>query len=151
VTHRSWGAVLATVALLGAACAATAVESANAALTEHYLGPLGSAGIAFAVEDTCHLERGTTSEPWHLEVRVQVDADPARIADVLETQDVVLVRDRAPMTVQQDRGDPTQGWNGILQASDGGAQLGLTYNNVTPGGLAEAGGWAEVCRTADDR
>jgi hypothetical protein len=44
----------------------------------------------------------------------------------------------------------TRGWNGVLEASDGGARLGLSYHHVTPGGLAEAGGWAEVCRRADE-
>jgi hypothetical protein len=71
------------------------------------------------------------------------------VADTLEAQDVVLVRDRVPMTVQQVRGDPARGWNGVLDTSGDGALLGLTFNNVKPSGLAEAGGWAEVCATTE--
>jgi hypothetical protein len=105
--------------------------------------------IAFAVENTCHLPRATASEPWLLEGRVQIDADADRVADILQAQVVVLVRDRDPMIVQQDRGNATRGWNGVLEMPDGGAPLGLTYDDVTSGGLRDTGGWAEVCRTAD--
>jgi predicted Zn-dependent protease len=148
VTLRVVGGVLAVAAVLVAGCSADGIESVNAALEDRYLDPLQAADIDFAVENTCHLQRATASEPWHLEVRVQIDADANRVADILQAQDVVLVRDRDPMMVQQDRGDATRGWNGVLEKSDAGALLGLTYNNVTPGGLGEAGGWAEVCRTA---
>jgi hypothetical protein len=122
----------------------------DAALEDRYLEPLRSADIDLTVENTCHLQRATDAEPWHLDIRVQVDADAGRVADILEAQDVVLHRDRDPMMVQQDRGHATRGWNGVLETSEGGAMLGLTYNNVRSGGLGEAGGWAEVCLAADE-
>jgi hypothetical protein len=59
------------LALLVAGCSSTDVKSVNAALAEHYLEPLQSAGIALTIEDTCHLEPQAASEAWHLEIRVQ--------------------------------------------------------------------------------
>jgi hypothetical protein len=111
--------------------------------------PLQSSGIDWTVENTCHLDLPSLpDEPWHLEIRVRIDADRERVANILEADGVVLRRDRDPMSVQQERGDPAHGWNGVLESADGGTVPGLTYNNVPPGGLAEAGGWAEVCRGA---
>lgn len=147
---RYRGAVLAVVALIAAGCATTAVESVNAALAEHYLEPFDAAGISYTVVSTCHLERRAASESWHLEVQVRIDAEQREVADVLEAQGVVLRRDRDPMHVQQEPGEPDQGWNGALESSDGDALLGLTYNNVTPDGPAEVGAWAEECPTGDE-
>lgn len=144
-----------TIALVGvlltAGCSASTMDF-DSALDGHFLEPLQQADIAFAVENTCHLQRDTDSEPWHLEVRVRIDADRDRVAPLFEAQDVILDRDRNPMTIQQQPGDPAGGWNGVLEASDDGASsLGLTYNNVVVDGVAEAGGWAEVCRLADEQ
>jgi hypothetical protein len=63
---------------------------------------------------------------------------------------VVLRRDRDPMVVQQASAGPDQGWNGAIESSEGGARLGLTYNNVVPDGPAEVGGWAEECRAGGE-
>jgi hypothetical protein len=144
VKHGSWSAALTAAALLAAGCTTTSVESVNTALAEHYLEPFDSAGILYTVVSTCHLERRAGSA-WHLEIQVRLDADQGEVADILEEQGVVLRRDRDPMVVQQQPGEPDRGWNGALESSDGGARLGLTYDNVEPDGPAEVGGWAEVC------
>ena len=150
MTHRSLGIALAVGALLASSCSSgTTVESVDAALAGHYLEPLQSSDIDFTVDNTCHLDLPSLpDEPWHLEVRVSVDASREQVADILEAEGVVLVRDRDPMQVQQEQGDPAQGWNGGLESADEGTVLGLTFNNVTPGSFAEAGGWSEVCRSA---
>jgi hypothetical protein len=93
---------------------------------------------------------GASEESWHFEVQLQIDADPGEVADILEAQGVALRRDRDPMVVQQEPGEPALGWNGAIGSSDGGAMLGLTFNNDTPDGPAEVGGWAEVCPTGDE-
>jgi hypothetical protein len=149
VRHRIGSTILAAAMLFAAGCATTAVESVNTALAEHFLEPFETAGIPYTVESTCHLQRRTASENWHLEVRVQIDADRREVADILEAQGMVLARDRDPMHVQQEPGEPGLGWNGALESSNGGTQLGLTYNNVEPVGPAEVGGWAEACPTGD--
>lgn len=144
------GAVLVAGALLASGCSsATTIAAVDAALAERYLEPLRSADIGFTVDNTCHLDLPSLpDEPWHLEVQIKVNADTERVADVLEAEDVVLVRDRDPMVVQQERGKPQLGWNGVLESADDGSLLGLTHNNVTSGSFAEAGAWAEVCRSA---
>jgi hypothetical protein len=141
---------MAAAALFAAGCATTAVESANTALVEHYLEPFDSAGIPYTVVSTCHLERRAAAESLHLEVQLRIDADRRRVADILEAQGVVLRRDRDPMGVQQEPGEPDLGWNGVIESSDDDAPLGLTYNSVEPDGPAEVGGWAEVCPAGDE-
>lgn len=102
------------------------------------------------VENTCHLERDSDDEPWHLEIQVGIDAEADEVAQILQAEGVAVARDREPMLVQQEPDDPAGGWNGALGPSrDGGSFLGLTYNNVALDGLPDAGGWAEVCRAAD--
>lgn len=148
--HRDMIAAALGAGLLATGCSGSPVDTADSALADHFLDPLRRAGVDYAVEDTCHLQRDSETEPWHLEVRVRIDGDPDRVAPLLEAEDVVLVGDRAPMTIQQEPGDPADGWNGVLEAGgDGASTLGLTYNNVVLEGAGEAGGWAEVCRLDD--
>lgn len=150
VLHRRMLTGLVGAALLAAGCSGSQVDAVDSALANHFLDPLRSAGVQFAVENTCHLQRESDTEAWHLEVRVLIDGAPDRIAQLLEDEDVVVDRDRDPMTIQQEVGDPADGWNGVLEAGEGdGAALGLTYNNVAVESIREAGGWAEVCRLAD--
>lgn len=145
-------AVVLGAGLLAAGCSASPVDTVDSALATHFLDPLRSAGISYAVENTCHLQRDSETEPWHLEVRVRIDGDRDRVSQLFEAKDVVVARDRDPMTIQQEPDDPAGGWNGVLEAGgDGASALGLTYNNVPLEGVGEAGGWAEVCRLADER
>ncbi len=130
------------------------MDTVDSALATHFLDPLRDADISYAVENTCHLQRHSDTEPWHLEVRVRIDADRDRLPGLFEARDVVVVRDRNPMTTQQEPGDPAEGWNGVLESRGDGESLlglGLTYNNDVLDGVAEAGDWAEVCRLADDQ
>ena len=150
--HRNMILVVLVSVLLTAGCSASEVDAVDSALDGHFLEPLQRADITFVVVNTCHLRRDSDAEPWHLEVRVRIDDDRERVAQLLEAEDVVLDRDRSPMTIQQEPGNPAGGWNGVLETSDGGASsLGLTYNNVDLDGVAAAGGWAEVCRPADQQ
>lgn len=152
MTHRNMITVVFVTVLLVTGCSTSPVDSVDSALATHFLDPLREADISYAVENTCHLQRHSDTEPWHLEVRVKIDADRDRLPGVFEARDVVVVRDRNPMTIQQEPDDSAGGWNGVLEARVGGASsLGLTYNNVALDGVAEAGGWAEVCRLADDQ
>ena len=139
--------LLGGVCLLAAACSASPVDQSEQALADHFLGPLGEAGIETVVESTCHLDLPSIPDasPWHLEVRIRVDAEASRVADLLEAHDVVLVRDRDPMTVQQERGEPNAGWNGALEGAEGSSVLALTRNGVEVASLGQAGGWAEAC------
>jgi hypothetical protein len=144
--HVIAGAVVS--ALLTAGCSSSAVDGVRSALDGHFLEPLRQADVSFAVENTCHLRRDSDAELWHLEVRVRIDADRHQVARILEAEDVVVTD---AMVIQQERGNPQGGWNGVLEVSAGGASsLGLTYNNVDIDGVDEAGGWAEVCRLADE-
>jgi hypothetical protein len=121
-------------------------------LTDGFLEPVGEAGIGYRVEDACQLTpdrlsprypNAATGPGWHLVVRLSFDAPADAVADVLEAEKIIVVRDRESMIVQQLR-DST-GWNGSLDAAPDGSRLSLTYNNAIPGGWPEGLGWAEAC------
>jgi hypothetical protein len=149
VPQRNMIAMMFGAGLLAAGCSGSPVDTVDSDLASHFLAPLESAGVSYTIENTCHLQRDADTDPWHLEVRVRIDGDRDRVARLLEAQDVVVATDRDPMIIQQERGDPANGWNGVLDAGDGGSALALTYNNVVLDSVGEAGGWAEVCRLAD--
>jgi hypothetical protein len=107
---------------------------------------LVAAGMAVEAEDTCRYPAQSATQPWHLNVRLTVEAPPARVAVVLEAEGIVVRGDREPMVVQQFPGNPRDGWNGALDWEGDHSVLGLTYNNATPSRSAAAIGWAEVCR-----
>lgn len=141
-----------TVALVAPACAGITAPaepttaSVEDALAQRFLDPLRAAGIEVTIDRTCHLERRSLEEPWHLEAQLRIAAAADTVANVLEAQDVVVVRDRSPMVVQQERGAPSDGWNGGLErVADDASRLGLTFNNVT---VEEpvADDWADQCR-----
>lgn len=143
---RRFGAAVAivlSVAMAASGCASDGADQATEAFGRRFLDPLATADLAYVVENTCHLERRSNDEPWHLETRVQIDASRDQVADVLEAEGVVVVRDdREVFTVQQEPGEPRAGWNGVLEDADTTTSLGLTYNDVE---VDEPGGWAEVC------
>lgn len=119
-------------------------------LTERYLQPLAAAGLNVRTQDTCRLDLIFPPDPvWraqHLQASYIVEAPVDEVADVLDEEGIRLVRDRDPMIVQQEPGDPQGGWNGGLarQAGDR-TSLVLTYNNVDVDSLAASGGWGEAC------
>lgn len=140
--------VIALVALTTVGCANDSASQVGTELAHHYLDPLADADVAFTVEHTCHLPRRVAGEAWHLEIHGRVDAERDRVADLFEGQGVVVVRDREAFVLQQEPGVPTRGWTGSLEPVDEQtSELRLTYNNVTPGNLGDAGGWLDACRS----
>lgn len=127
------------------------VDDVEAALVDHYIDPLAAAGITATVEDTCRYAFQSAAEPWHLDVKLRLDAPARQVADVLESEGMVVSREnQESMHVQQIPGNPRDGWNGVLAMSGDGSILGLTYNNATPSAWSGAVGWAEVCPTPQD-
>jgi hypothetical protein len=149
----SWirfAAALSVVGLAAGCGASRDVDDVETALVEHYIDPLAAAGITAKVEDTCRYAEHSAEEPWHLEVELRLDAPPQQVADVLESEGMVVSRDREPMLVQQIPGNPRDGWNGVLATSGDDSTLGLVYNNATHSAWSGAVGWAEACPTPQD-
>lgn len=145
----SWirlGAVLLAAGLVAGCGADREVREVEETLVEAYLDPLAAAGITVAVTDTCKYAGGT-EEPWHLSVELRLAAPEERVADVLEREGMVVVRDREPMVVQQVPGVPREGWNGVLAGAADGSVLSLVFNNATHSDRQGAVGWSEVCPT----
>jgi hypothetical protein len=140
-----------SVIWLAAGCGASrAVDDVETTLVEHYIDPLAAAGITANVEDSCRYASHSAEELWHLDVKLRLDAPPRQVADVLESEGMLVSRDQEPMHVQQIPGNPRDGWNGVLATSGDGSTLGLVYNNVTHSSWSGAVGWAEVCPTPED-
>jgi hypothetical protein len=125
------------------------VGEAEELLAEGYLEPLDEAGLPASVADACRYDGPVTDPLWHLSVTLRLAGPPERVADVLERAEMVVLRDRTPMIVQQVRDAPRDGWNGVLSASDGGSELGLVYNNAARADWDGTVGWAEVCPTPE--
>lgn len=146
---RCWirlGAVLLAAGLITGCGADRDVRAVEETLVEAYLDPLAAAGITAAVADTCKYAGGT-EEPWHLSVELRLAAPEERVADVLESEGMVVRRDREPMIVQQVPGSPRDGWNGVLAAAADGSTLRLVFNNAAHAGWDGTVGWSEVCPT----
>ncbi|MEU8075381.1 hypothetical protein AB0B31_08010 [Catellatospora citrea] len=140
------GAVLLAVGLIAGCGADRDVSEVEQKLVEGYLDPLAAAGITTAVTDTCKYEGGT-KEPWHLSVELRLAAPEGQVADVLESEGMVVRRNREPMVVQQVPGAPREGWNGVLASAADGSVLSLVFNNATHADWHGAVGWSEVCPT----
>ncbi|GAA1408318.1 hypothetical protein [Catellatospora coxensis] len=145
----SWirlGTVLLAAGLVAGCGADRDVRAVEETLVEAYLDPLAAAGITAAVTDTCKYAGGT-EEPWHLSVELRLAAPEAQVAEVLESEGMVVRRDREPMIVQQVPGGPRDGWNGVLAATADGSTLSLVFNNATHADRHGTVGWSEVCPT----
>ena len=145
--RRGWQLValsLAVGAVTGCGGVSDDVRDLETTLVDTYLKPLAKAGVSTSVETTCRFADPIDS-PWHLNIKIKIDAPEKRVADILHGQGVVVVRDREPMIVQQIFNQPDDGWDGILQADGDGSLLWLERNNVTHSGFSDALGWGEVC------
>lgn len=142
-------AVLLAVMVVGAtACSSSAVDDAEGELVSGFLHPLVDAGVDVSVGDTCRLDLPSVpiTSPWHLEARLVVDAEFDVVADLLEGEGMVLRRDRDRADVQQVRGAPTEGWNGVVEETDAGVLIAVTRNGVDVADRGGAIAWAEGCR-----
>lgn len=140
------GAVLLAVALVAGCGSGRDVGAVEETLVDGYLDPLAAAGITIAVTDTCKYQ-GEPKDPWHLSIELRLAAPGEQVADVLESEGMVVRRDREPMEVQQVRGAPREGWNGILTGAADGSVLSLVFNNATYSDWPGTVGWSEVCPT----
>lgn len=144
---RACGLGLLTIlAATASACSNDATLSASEAqFDEAFIQPLEAAGLDYSVQEVCHYARENPGEAWHLQIRVDVDADPDEVANALAATVDVIERDRDPMIVQQYAGEPGRGWDGVLESDGGGTGLGVAKNNVDVGGDRPAVGWLTVC------
>ncbi|WP_432504573.1 hypothetical protein [Kineococcus arenarius] len=134
------------------------IHDAEDQLSEHFLDPLTSAGIAQTVESTCRY--GTPVEAvWHLQATVQLQAAKQDVADVLADAGVVVEPDADLRFVWQEGTEPGggggprwpfsgkghYGWHGSISAEGEGTSLRVVFNNAEHTGLQDGIGWAEVC------
>ena len=130
--------------LLLAACGESALESAEHDLETHFLAPLDDAGMDLTELTTCRLG-GSSGTRAHLTVVMEIGSDRADVAAALSRTVDVIERDRpGSWIIQQDAGRPST-WVGSLEAADGGAVLGLTYNNVELGSDGPGLAWRNIC------
>jgi hypothetical protein len=155
---RVWVRVVAAalaVSLVGGCGAEPSVGDLEEMLAGTYLAPLTEAGLTTSVTRACRIlnpgdaedtaATTTGGRPWHLAVDIDIDAPAARVADLLEAEDVVLRRDHDPMIVQQEFNKPGHGWDGILTATGDRSTLSLEHGNLAHDKLAGSLGWADVC------
>ncbi|HEX5614137.1 MAG TPA: hypothetical protein VFZ83_03185 [Acidimicrobiia bacterium] len=143
-------ALVALVALAGGALmvprqGSNTVETAEGQLQNGFLQPLADAGVATEVIRACHYERVSASDPWHLSVRVDTAASVADVVAVLRAQGAVVRDDRDAPIVQQYPGQPSRGWNGVVEPSATGSVLALVKNNVATDEASVAPGWLPIC------
>ncbi len=146
-SSRSFGlGLLAGVIAVASACSSDdSLSASEAQFEEAFLQPLVAAGLDYSVEEVCHYERQNSGAPWHLQVRVSVEADPNEVADALVATVDIIERDRDPMILQQYAGEPNRGWDGVLESETGDTALGLTKHHVDVGGDLPSVGWLPVC------
>jgi hypothetical protein len=142
--RRFWWAPLAAIVTLSGCATAHDVPSVEERLVDGFLTPLAAAGMPVTIAESCRYDL-PVDQPWHLNTELRVHATQARVAEVLSAQDMVLLRDRDPMILQQFEGRPGDGWNGVLEAAGDQAVIKLTYNNADREAWAGAVGWAEAC------
>ena len=121
------------------------LSASEAQFDDAFIQPLEAAGLNYSVEEVCHYARTNPDEPWHFQIRVEVDADPDEVANVLASTVDIIERDRDPMTLQHYAGEPSRGWNGVLESDGEGAALSVVKNNVDLGGDLPSVGWLPVC------
>jgi hypothetical protein len=120
------------------------VAGSERQLRSGFLSPLRDAGLSTEVVDACHYERQAADEPWHLAVKFAVDASLPEVVRVLDEQ-VVVVADRDQPIVQQYKGQPQRGWNGIVTTSGNRTLVELVKNNVHTSDSSIGVAWLPVC------
>jgi hypothetical protein len=144
--------VLAALALGFFVVARGRVSGASSAGSERqlrsgFLEPLADSGISIDVLQACHYLRRSPDEAWHFSVEIAAAAPPSQVADALRSKTHVVIGqdDGYQQIVQQFRGQPNRGWNGILTESGSGARLALVKNNVQTNDASIGVGWLRVC------
>jgi hypothetical protein len=116
-------------------------------LRSGFLAPLAASGISVDVLQACHYLRRSPDEAWHFSVEVAAAAPASEVADALRSKTHVVIGqdDGYQQIVQQFKGQPDRGWNGILTQSGSGARLALVKNNVHTNDRSIGVGWLRVC------
>jgi hypothetical protein len=143
-------AVVAVVLVVERGPSSKSVAESERQLRSGFLQPLNDAGLTFEVLDACHYARTSQQDAWHLAVKIAVDASVPDVADTL-AQHVVVVADRDQPVVQQFRGQPGRGWNGIIEAPQGRTLVELAKNNVHTSEASIGVGWMSVCPESRDQ
>ena len=138
-----------TVLVLTSRHPSRSVAASERQLREGYLEPLGKAGLAIEVLDTCHYYRFSAPDPekdWHFSVKIAVSASPHTVAQVLRHKTgAVITDDRTAIGVQQYRGEPNRGWNGGIADANGGTIVSLVKNNIATSERSIPIGWQSIC------
>jgi hypothetical protein len=120
------------------------VAASERQLRSGFLQPLERAGLAVEVVEACHYERQSPQEPWHLSIGIGVAAPVSEVVKVLAAH-VVVVDDRDAPVVQQFKGAPGRGWNGVIEESGSRTRVLLVKNNVHANDQSIGIGWLPVC------
>jgi hypothetical protein len=120
------------------------VAGSERQLRSGFLHPLERAGLSVDVLDACHYDRRSPREPWHLSTTIAVAASVPQVVNVLAAQ-VVVVDDRDDPRIQQFKGEPSRGWNGVIRASGSQTLVFLVKNNVHTSDDSIGVGWLPVC------
>ena len=77
-------------------------------------------------------------------MQIAVDGSIAQVADTL-SHHAQVVADRDQPVVQQYKGQPGRGWNGVIETLHGRTVVGLVKNNVHTNEQSIGVGWLQVC------
>lgn len=137
-------AVLGILLLFRGGGSGASVAASERQLRSAFLQPLERAGLSVEVFDACHYERQSPQEPWHLSIGIGVAASVPEVVKVLSGH-VLVVDDRDDPLVQQFKGAPNRGWNGVIKASGSQSLVLLVKNNVHMSNESIGVGWLPVC------
>jgi hypothetical protein len=149
-TRRAWCIVVSAAILVALVAFAHADHSGAVATAEHqlksgYLDPLTRGRLATEVLEACHYGRTSPHDPWHFSVKIAVRASTYDVVKALARDVGVIRSDRNPVIVQQFKGAPQRGWNGIIEPSATGTLISVVKNNVDVSANGPGVGWMPIC------